>query len=143
MPNIPTGGGTGSGYTISQIEEIIAAKFGSAAGAGYVAYAEAHPNLTPQQAGNQYVDIVLAQELGTGIGKAVGIAGGVVTGVPAAAAKGAEKLSWQSIYSELTSRQLWIRVAEGVLGVLLIAIAVAEIGKGTPVGKLAKKVPFV
>jgi hypothetical protein len=43
----------------------------------------------------------------------------------------------------LTSRQLWVRLAEGVLGVALILVAVAELGKGTAIGKAAKAVPFI
>lgn len=144
MANIPTGGG---GYTIAQIEQIIAGEFGAAAGAGYVAYAEAHPNQTPQESGNQYADILLAQGVSKGLSTAVTVGGGVVTGVPAAAAKGAQNvvadLSPGAIFASLTSRALWVRVAEGVLGILLVAVAVAELGKGTAVGNLAKKVPFV
>lgn len=144
MAIIPVGD---SGYTEAQIEAVIAEKFGAAAGAGYEAYFAAHTNLTPTQAGQQYVDILLAQGLAKGVGTAVGVAGGVVTGVPAAAAKGAENvekdLSPSAIFGDLTSRALWIRIAEGALGVILIAVAVAELAKGTPAGKLAKKVPFV
>lgn len=43
----------------------------------------------------------------------------------------------------LFTRQNAIRLAEGILGVALILVAVAELGKGTPVGNLAKKVPFI
>lgn len=43
----------------------------------------------------------------------------------------------------LFTRQNAIRFAEGILGVALILVAVAELGKGTPVGNLAKKVPFI
>lgn len=43
----------------------------------------------------------------------------------------------------LTARQLWVRVAEGVLGLALLLVAVAELGKGTGIGKAAKAVPFI
>lgn len=36
-----------------------------------------------------------------------------------------------------------VRVVEGFLGVVLILVAVAELGKGTAAGNLAKKVPFI
>jgi len=43
----------------------------------------------------------------------------------------------------LTARELWVRVAEGVLGLALVLVAVAELGKGTGIGKAAKAVPFI
>jgi hypothetical protein len=43
----------------------------------------------------------------------------------------------------LTSRELWIRVAEGVLGLLLILVAVAELTKGTAVSSAIKKTPVL
>src|SRR6185312_5394892 len=43
----------------------------------------------------------------------------------------------------LTARELWVRVAEGVLGLALLLVAVAELGKGTGIGKAAKAVPFI
>lgn len=45
--------------------------------------------------------------------------------------------------SALTSRGLWIRIAEGVLGLLLIVVAIGELAKGTPVGKAAKALPLL
>jgi len=48
-----------------------------------------------------------------------------------------------SILKGLTARQLWVRVAEGVLGLALLLVAVAELGKGTAIGKAAKVVPFI
>jgi hypothetical protein len=43
----------------------------------------------------------------------------------------------------LFTRANAIRLAEGILGVLLIAVAAAELGKGTPIASIAKKVPLV
>jgi hypothetical protein len=43
----------------------------------------------------------------------------------------------------LFTRANAIRLAEGILGGLLILVAVAELGKGTPVGNAVKKVPFI
>lgn len=48
-----------------------------------------------------------------------------------------------SLAKGLTARQLWVRVAEGVLGLALLLVAVAELGKGTGIGKVAKAVPFI
>lgn len=43
----------------------------------------------------------------------------------------------------LFTRANAVRLAEGLLGVVLIAVAAAELGKGTAIGNLAKKVPLV
>lgn len=43
----------------------------------------------------------------------------------------------------LFTRANTIRLAEGILGVALILVAVAELGKGTAIGNAVKKVPFV
>jgi hypothetical protein len=37
----------------------------------------------------------------------------------------------------------WLRIGEGILGVLLIATAVAHLAEGTPAGQLAKKLPLI
>ena len=39
--------------------------------------------------------------------------------------------------SMLTSGNLWIRVAEGIVGLALIIVGLAELGQGTPIGKAA------
>jgi hypothetical protein len=36
-----------------------------------------------------------------------------------------------------------VRLAEGILGLALVLVAVAELGKGTAIGKVAKVVPFI
>jgi hypothetical protein len=43
----------------------------------------------------------------------------------------------------LFTRANAVRLAEGVLGLVLILIAAAELGKGTAVGNIVKKVPFI
>jgi hypothetical protein len=44
---------------------------------------------------------------------------------------------------DLTSRNTFQRLAEGVIGVLLIVIGVAKLTENTAVGTALKKVPFV
>jgi hypothetical protein len=46
-------------------------------------------------------------------------------------------------FKDLFTRENAIRLAEGILGLTLILVAVAKLGEGTAVGKLAKKVPFI
>jgi hypothetical protein len=63
---------------------------------------------------------------------------GLAASAPGEAASGVE-----SLIKPFTQRALWVRIAEGVLGLLLIIVAVAELAKGTPVGALAKKTPLL
>lgn len=37
----------------------------------------------------------------------------------------------------ITQRQTWVRIAEGVLGLVLILVGIAELAKGTQTGKIA------
>jgi len=70
-----------------------------------------------------------------------GFAGNVGNTVGAAAsAAGGSVLD---VLKGLTARELWVRIAEGALGIALILVAVAELGKGTAIGKAAKMVPFI
>lgn len=46
-------------------------------------------------------------------------------------------------FKALFTRHNAIRFAEGTLGLVLILVAVAELGKGTAAGKAAKVVPFI
>ena len=43
----------------------------------------------------------------------------------------------------LFTRHNAIRLAEGILGLVLVLVAVAELGKGTAIGNAVKKVPFI
>lgn len=56
-----------------------------------------------------------------------------------AASKAASALGLDALFTG----GFWMRFAEGVLGLMLVIVAVAELGKGTPIGDAAKKVPFV
>ena len=140
-----------SGETVAYYEAGITAKWGQAAGNAYVAYAATHPGLTPEQAFDDFVEVILVEGLDKAVD--VGVTGGanVDVGTVEGAAQGAEnavqELSptelWNKFYAILTSRGTWVRIAEGVLGVALILVAVAELAKGTPVGNAVKKVPFI
>lgn len=148
MPDYTSGT---SGETVAYYEAGIVAKWGAAAGNAYVAYAEAHPGLTAEQSFDDFVELVLVEGLDKAIG--AGVTGGtnVNVGVAEGAAQGAEKAAaelspteiWNKVWSVLSSRGTWVRLAEGVLGVALILVAVAELGKGTAVGNAVKKVPFI
>lgn len=61
----------------------------------------------------------------------------------AAGEAGAAIPSWLGGLESFFSRGLIIRVAEVTIGIALIIVAVAELGKGTPVGDLARKVPVI
>lgn len=144
-------GDANPGQSIAYYENLFASKYGAAAGSGYVAYAEANPGLTPQQAANDYLETVLVKGLDTSLASGVGGAGSALGQIPGAAAKGAQSVyqnldpaQWLNKLGNLfTSRGTWVRVAEGVLGLALVLVAVAELGKGTAIGNAVKKVPFI
>lgn len=66
----------------------------------------------------------------------------------AAAGQGIGKLSpgsiWQDVVAQLTARSLWVRIAEGILGLALIIIGVARLGgTSAPVRTAAKAARFL
>lgn len=143
--------GAVSGGTVPYYESFISAKWGAAAGEAYVSYADAHPGLSPEQAANDFIEIVLVQGLDTALSAGLGGAGTALGQVPGAAAKGAQNAyedlnpsQWlNKLGNVISSRGFWVRVAEGVLGLALVLVAVAELGKGTAMGNTVKKVPFI
>lgn len=46
-------------------------------------------------------------------------------------------------FNDLTNPHMWLRIAEGVLAVLLIATAVSKLAGNTGAGKAARKIPLV
>jgi hypothetical protein len=143
-------GGSDSG-TVSYYEGLIAAKWGVSAGDAYAAYAAAHPALTPEEAANDYIEIILAESLGNalsaGITGGANVEGAAATGIAKGGIQAVADLSPTNILNKLwgilSSRGTWIRLAEGVIGGALILVAVAELGKGTAIGSAVKKVPFI
>jgi predicted Zn-dependent protease len=148
MPDYTTGT---SGETVAYYEAGITAKWGQAAGNAYVAYAAAHPGLTAEQSFDDFVELILVEGLDKAVD--VGVTGGtnVDVGTAEGAAQGAENAVQElsptgvldKLWSVLSSRGTWVRIAEGVLGIALVLVAVSELGKGTPVGNAVKKVPFI
>jgi hypothetical protein len=102
------------------------------------AEAQAHPqtmNVLQAAAGG-------AQALAGVSGSATDIPtpGGVVAGAATGAAAATTTLGW---LKSLFTRANAIRLAEGVLGLALVLVAVAKLGEGTAIGSAAKKVPFI
>jgi hypothetical protein len=144
---------TGSSGSASEAyyQSLIAGKYGAAAGEAYASYAAAHPTLTPEQSGNDFLELILIEGLDAAVQTGVNAGVAVDTGTVAGAAAGAENAvatlsptQWiNKLGNVLSSRGTWVRLAEGVLGIALVLVAVAELGKGTGVGNMVKKVPFI
>jgi hypothetical protein len=83
---------------------------------------------------------VLAEEAYLGTDLAAGSAGGLALG--GAAAQSVTVTAAQeagSIFSVLQSGSLWLRLAEGLLGIVLVAIGLARLTNAVPVAtKIAK-----
>jgi hypothetical protein len=143
--------GSPSSESEAYYQSVIAGKWGTAAGTAYAGYAAAHPSLTPLQAADDFTEIILVEGLDSAIAAGVNAGTAVDIGGVAAAAKGGENAvadlspaQWlDKLGGIFTSRGTWIRIAEGVLGIAVILVAVAELGKGTAVGNAVKKVPFI
>jgi hypothetical protein len=66
--------------------------------------------------------------------------GGVVTGAATVAAAPSTVLGWlQGMFTRANA----VRLAEGVLGLVLVLVAASKLADGTPVGSAVKKVPFI
>lgn len=106
---------------------------------GYATEAQAQAN--PQSMNDIQASLGGANVLAGVSGSATNIPtpGTVATGAGAVASTAPDYLGF---LKGLTSRELWVRIAEGVLGLALVLVAVAELSKGTPVGKIAKAATF-
>lgn len=109
----------------------------------YAILKTASPSSTPFQLAQAAGDLLLSSALGSTVGAAADTAGLVVGDAGTGIANASFIPSWSTgltqLLSALTSGALWIRVAEGVLGVVLIAIGLAKITRAVPVAtKIAK-----
>ena len=107
----------------------------------YEALQAAYPAATPLQRGSTVYQAWLANGLGSAVQKIVGAAG-TALGAAATAITTADYLpSWSTglagFLSALTSKNTWIRTAEVVIGLVLLAVGLNK-ALGNPAGKAAK-----
>jgi hypothetical protein len=138
--------------TVQYWQDTISQKWGAAAGEAYVSFYDSHPGMTPEGAASDFIEIILVQGLDTAISTGVTVGAAAPVGATEAGVQGAEQavntlLSptqfLTKLWSGLTNGHTWVRVAEGVLGIALVLVAVAELGKGTAIGNAVKKVPLI
>lgn len=76
----------------------------------------------------------------SGIANDLAVAAGKAGQAPIALAKGLASIQIPDFLAALTSKALWLRVAEVVLGLLLVAVGVAKLTNAVPIAtKLATK----
>lgn len=90
----------------------------------------------------------LATGTGSTVGKIIGATGAATSDVQTGIDTTSLLPSWAdglaSLLSDLESPKTWLRIAEGLLGILLIATAVSHMtGAGSAVGKAARALPLV
>ena len=64
--------------------------------------------------------------------------GSPLTGGDTNVTPGVNLPSWSAIWNTINSRTTWIRIAEGVLGIALILVALAEMTNHSSVGGMVK-----
>jgi hypothetical protein len=90
----------------------------------------------------------LGQGTGSAIGKELGALGAstsdVQTGIDTASILPSWSTGLASLIGDLESPRTWLRIAEGILGILLVATAISHMsGAGSAVGKAARTLPLV
>lgn len=104
------------------------------------------PKQTPDQIATATLDLAVAQGVGNTFGAAEGAAGAAVAVAGTGVANASFLPSWAaglaSILSDLGNAKLWLRIAEGLLGIVLIAVGTAHMTKVVPAATaIASKVP--
>lgn len=139
------------GQNAGYFQALFAGRWGSQAGVAYITYNASNPGRTPYENAQAFAEIIALQGLQKGLAEAGSGVGSAQNAAITGAVKGAEQVvSWQTgleaigkFFEGLGKGSTWIRVAEGVLGLVLVLVAVGELGKGTAVGKAVKKIPFI
>ena len=97
----------------------------------YQALKTAFPTATPLQRGSTVYQAWLTNGIGSTVQKIVGAAGtalgATATGVETATILPGWTNPLTTLLSNLTSANTWIRVAEGLLGIILLAVGVARL----------------
>lgn len=113
-------------------------------GPGWVVIAGATDSMTQAQAEHVLAQDVLHDNPGFNIGPGVQKVGQTASNAAVAAAKAAGLGGVEGFLAKLGDPHLWLRIAEGILGIILIATSVSKLtGAGSAVGKVARKVPLV
>lgn len=147
MVAVPAGG-VGSGTSLQTYAADFERKFpGHDAGAGFLAYAQEHPNLTPAEAASAFALEIAFSGVDTAVQSAISKLAQVLksTGPAAAAAGSLPGLSGVAaigdFFNRLGQASTWIRVGEVVLGLILLAVGIAKITNAVPIAtKVAKAI---
>jgi hypothetical protein len=138
-------GGTVTAAWIKQ-DPSLAPYAGQSALQMYRALAVAYPSATPLQRGSTVFQTFLGQGAGSAISQVI-TAEGTAVGDTAVGVETASYVpSWAtgltSLLGDLTNKNTWLRLAEGLLGLLLIAVGLAHMTRAVPIATaIAGKVP--
>jgi hypothetical protein len=134
----------GGNYDETYYQNLFTSEWGTAAGTAYAAYNAAHPGSSPAANADAFAELVAVQGLDTAIATvtpaAVNTEVGGVEGAARGAAQAAGFLSNPldylkdigGFFDDLTSGNLWLRIGEVVLGLILIAVGVARLTHAIP-----------
>lgn len=147
-PNIRIpGSGVGSGPSLQQYAKDFENKFpGKNAGQAFLDYAAGHPNLTATQDATAFADMIAI----SGVDKAVQLAiskwGGIAAGIGSgAAAAGTVPNPLSGIagigdfFQRLTEQNTWIRVAEFLVGGILVIVGASALFSKSDTGQALQR----
>jgi len=121
----------GKAISLGEIEQLEAEAYGMH---GYptAAEAEAKPNIVPAIAKAQ-VNAWIFNAQGSLTTHAIGAAEKAVPGIG----------DIGGFFRDLTKESTWLRIAEGILGILLVATAISKIAGNSSAGHAVRKLPLV
>jgi hypothetical protein len=135
----------GGNYDETYYQNLFTSQWGAAAGTAYAAYNAAHPGSSPVANADAFAELVAVKGLGNAIASVtsatVSTEAGGIEGAALGAAHAAGYLSnpldylksVAGFFEDLASGNLWLRIGEVVLGLILIAVGVAELTHAVPI----------
>lgn len=135
----------GGNYDETYYQNLFASEWGTAAGTAYAAYNTAHPQNSAAANADDFAELVLVKGVDGAIASATSTAVSTEVGGVEGAARGAAQAAGfltspldylkdiAGFFDDLTSGNLWLRIGQVVVGLILIAVGVAELTHAVPI----------
>jgi hypothetical protein len=135
----------GGNYDETYYQNLFTSEWGAAAGTAYAAYNAAHPQDNASTNADDFAELVAVKGLDAAIASATTTAVSTEVGGVEGAALGAAHAAGYltnpldylkdigGFFDDLGSGNLWLRIGQVVLGLILIAVGVAELTHAVPI----------